>query len=88
MNSCPIRKLTFKTQLKTTPKMTKKIVSQFVTMKKRTAVRSLVVTGIVLVSLASCKSTEHCDAYNGSRSFKKKRVAAVVRETPQSQKLS
>jgi hypothetical protein len=57
-------------------------------MNSKATVRSLVIAGIVLAGFSSCKSSEHCNAYDSSRSFKKKRVAAVVRELPSSHKLA
>jgi hypothetical protein len=68
--------------------MSKATVNQIITMKSKATVRSLVIAGITLAGFSSCKSPEHCDAYNSSRSFKKKRVAAVVRELPSSRKLA
>jgi hypothetical protein len=69
--------------------MTQASLRQFFKVNKAAVLGFFFIAGVVLVSMPSCKSSHQpCDAYQGSsRSYKKKR-AEVVRELPQSIKLS
>ncbi|MCU0434977.1 MAG: hypothetical protein MUC87_16085 [Bacteroidia bacterium] len=69
--------------------MTQASLRQFFTVNKAAVLGFFFIAGVVLVSIPSCKSGQgSCDAYQGSTRSHKKKRAEVVRELPQSIKLS